>query len=456
MDIIDICICEELWSRWVSWEQGQLILGDRVVCNSIDRHLIPSIYLIACPLYRYPVDPAFSAIPDRTGSIRGSDWSAGNHADTIFLLPTHHDATHGRDCPLCHSDMVVQLTGVSLVLQQSKAQGKAVDKWMKQSNRQTNKQTSHSVALFLSARQIIPAQISAYLILFILNSRMGTFSDSCIFHGMLRWWSQTWVGPTAFRVLPRHQQTLRCIPSECLWLQISTDTSCDIHVFGQCVRNISEEAHRNTFCVHSDNLCIISCTFCAIVIVHLTYWVISNLLQNLSRMWLVSGSLASRDADIKACYLVSGDCCCTLCIGQVDQLFNGILLRFKRGNPCKQPMPWRSLVWTPRLVTGLRAYTSNMLGRRVQSHLKPHLPTSNSHHCTTGMATNCPVNWKYHRSIKRWQLCSKSLMFPGFLDTWISLTAQHPEDRVLKTRRRVIMMGLLQYTFMRTVTSHII
>ena len=289
--------------------------------------------------------------------------------------------------------------------------------------------------------------ISAYLILFILNSRMGTFSDSCIFHGMLRWWSQTWVGPTAFRVLPRHQQTLRCIPSECLWLQISTDTSCDIHVFGQCVRNISEEAHRSTFCVHSDNLCIISCTFCAIVIVHLTYWVISNLLQNLSRMWLVSGSLASRDADIKACYLVSGDCCCTVCIGQVDQLFNGILLRFKRGNPCKQPMPWRSLVWTPRLVTGLRAYTSNMLGRRVQSHLKPHLPTSNSHHCTTGMATNCPVNWKYHRSIKRWQLCSKSLMFPGFLDTCISLTAQHPEDRVLKTRRRVIMMGLLQYTW---------
>lgn len=40
MDIIDICICEELWSRWVSWEQGQLILGDREVCNSIDRHLI--------------------------------------------------------------------------------------------------------------------------------------------------------------------------------------------------------------------------------------------------------------------------------------------------------------------------------------------------------------------------------------------------------------------------------
>ena len=153
MDIIDICICEELWSRWVSWEQGQLILGDRVVCNSIDRHLISSIYLIACPLYRYPVDPAFRAIPDRTGSIRGSDWSAGNHADTIFLLPTHHDATHGRDCPLCHSDMVVQLTGVSLVLQQWKAQGKPVDKWMKQSNRQTNKQTNKPFGCTLLERK---------------------------------------------------------------------------------------------------------------------------------------------------------------------------------------------------------------------------------------------------------------------------------------------------------------
>ena len=47
---------------------------------------------------------------------------------------------------------------------------------------------------------------------------------------------------------------------------LATGTSCYIHLFGQRVRNISEETHRNTevctFCVHSDILCIILNILC--------------------------------------------------------------------------------------------------------------------------------------------------------------------------------------------------
>ena len=205
---------------------------------------------------------------------------------------------------------------------------------------------------------------------------------------------------------------------------LATATSCYIHLFGQRVRNISEESHRNTevctFCVHSDILCIILCTFCVIIIVHLTYRVVSNLLQNLSRTWLVWGSLASCDAGIKACYLVY--CCCTLAKVQARESLQttyALTLIGLDTTPGDRP-------------TG---FHNKYVGMASSEPFETTFANFNSHHCTTGMATNCPVNWKYHRSIKRWQLCSKSCrhfstafelhcwMFPGFPGTCISLTA---------------------------------